>query len=37
LPENARRYVEFIAQQLGVAVSFVSVGPGRAQVINWQA
>lgn len=36
LPENARRYVEFIAQQLGVAISFVSVGPGRAQVINWQ-
>lgn len=33
LPPNARRYVAFVAKQIGVAVSHVSVGPGREQFI----
>jgi len=33
LPLNARRYVDFIADQTGVPVSYVSVGPGRDQSI----
>jgi adenylosuccinate synthase len=33
LPQNARRYVEFIAERTGVPVTHVSVGPGRAQSI----
>ncbi len=33
LPANARRYVDFVAEGAGVPVSYVSVGPGRAQFI----
>ena len=33
LPQNARRYVDFIAGQTGVPVSHISVGPGRKQSI----
>jgi adenylosuccinate synthase len=33
LPENARRYVEFLEQYLGVPADVVSVGPGREQSI----
>ncbi len=33
LPANARRYVDFIAAQTGVPVSYISVGPGRGQFI----
>ncbi len=33
LPANARRYVDFITEQTGVPVSYISVGPGRAQFI----
>ncbi len=34
LPANARRYVEFIAEQTETAVTYISVGPGRDQVIQ---
>jgi adenylosuccinate synthase len=34
LPTNALRYVEFVAEQTGVPVAFLSVGPGREQVIR---
>lgn len=34
LPENARKYVEFIEQNGGVSVDLVSVGPDRAQTIE---
>ncbi len=34
LPANARRYIEFIADQTGVPVTQVSVGPARAQSIS---
>ena len=34
LPGNARRYVEFIARQTRTAVSYISVGPGREQIIK---
>lgn len=33
LPENAQRYIRFIAEAAGIPVTFVSVGPGRDQVI----
>lgn len=33
LPTNGRRYIQFIAEQVGVPVTFVSVGPGREQSI----
>ena len=33
LPVQARRYVEFIEDKVGVAVNWVSVGPERAQVV----
>jgi adenylosuccinate synthase len=33
LPEAARNYVEFVAQQVGVRASIVSVGPDRRQTI----
>ena len=33
LPEAARKYVEFVEQQLGCRISFVSVGPGREEII----
>mgnify|MGYP001813852038 CR=1 FL=1 len=34
LPANARQYVDFIASKTGVAVSHISVGPGREQFIT---
>ena len=34
LPDNARRYVTFVAEGAGVPVSYVSVGPGREQFIT---
>jgi adenylosuccinate synthase len=33
LPANARQYVDFIVDQTGVPVSYISVGPGREQFI----
>ncbi len=33
LPVNARRYLDFISDTTGVPITFVSVGPGRKQVI----
>lgn len=33
LPENCRRYVEFIEAQLGVPVKMVSNGPGREEIL----
>ena len=33
LPANARRYVQFVAEQVGVPVTYVSVGPARKQVV----
>jgi adenylosuccinate synthase len=33
LPENLRRYVEFIEIQTGIPVSIVSVGPDRKATI----
>ena len=34
LPDNARRYVEFVTEAAGVPVSYISVGPGREQFIT---
>jgi adenylosuccinate synthase len=36
LPDTAREYLQFIADQIGVPVALVGVGPGRDQVI-WTA
>jgi adenylosuccinate synthase len=33
LPANARTYVDFVAAQVGVPVTYISVGPGREQFI----
>lgn len=33
LPPNARRYVDFIARQTETPVTYISVGPGREQII----
>ncbi len=33
LPENARRYLEFVCDFVGVPLAFVGVGPGREQII----
>ena len=33
LPENARRSVEFVEQQVGARVSVIGVGPGRDEVV----
>lgn len=33
LPENCRRYVEFIEEQLGYPITMVSNGPGREDII----
>jgi adenylosuccinate synthase len=33
LPEAAREYLQFIAEQIGAPVTLVGVGPGREQVI----
>ena len=34
LPANARRYIDFITQATHIPISYVSVGPGRKQVIT---
>ena len=36
LPENCRRYVEFIEKQIGVPVKMVSNGPKRTDIIYRQ-
>lgn len=33
LPENARRYVDFLSEQIGVEIGLVSTGPERTQTI----
>jgi adenylosuccinate synthase len=33
LPENARRYVSFVADKIGLPISIISVGPKRSQTI----
>ncbi|WP_265445566.1 adenylosuccinate synthase [Flexivirga meconopsidis] len=33
LPENARRYVEFVEERIGARISVIGVGPGRSEVI----
>ena len=33
LPDGAREYLDFIAEQIGVPVALVGVGPGREQTI----
>ena len=33
LPENARRYIEYIEQQIGCTVNYISVGAEREQII----
>ncbi len=37
LPENARRYIEFIESQTGIPITMIGVGPRRDQVIVTQA
>ena len=33
LPENCRRYIEFIEEQIGFPITMVSNGPGREDII----
>ena len=33
LPTNARRYVDFLSEQIGVEIGLVSTGPERMQTI----
>ena len=33
LPENCRRYIEFVEEQIGYPITMVSNGPGRADII----
>ena len=33
LPENCRRYVEFIEEKIGYPITMVSNGPGRQDII----
>jgi adenylosuccinate synthase len=33
LPENCRKYIEFIEKQLGVPIKLISNGPGRNDII----
>ncbi len=37
LPPSARDYVDFLAEQVGVPVSLVGVGPGREQFVHFAA
>jgi adenylosuccinate synthase len=37
LPENCRKYIEFIERELEVPVTMVSNGPGRNEIIMRQA
>jgi len=34
LPEHMKRYVEFINKELGVAIQYISNGPGREQIVS---
>ena len=34
LPENCRKYIEFIEKEIGVPVTLVSNGPGREEIIH---
>ena len=34
LPENCRRYIEFIEKEIGVPITLVSNGPGRDEIIR---
>ena len=33
LPENCRKYIEFIEEQIGYPITMVSNGPGRSDII----
>ncbi len=33
LPENCRKYIEFVEEQLGYSITMVSNGPGREDII----
>jgi adenylosuccinate synthase len=33
LPKNARRYVEFIEEQVGVPVGYIGIGPSNEETI----
>jgi adenylosuccinate synthase len=37
LPPAARRYVGFLAEQIGVPIKLVGVGPGREQFVRFAA
>ena len=34
LPENCRKYIEFIEKEIGVPITMVSNGPGREELIH---
>jgi adenylosuccinate synthase len=34
LPKEARLYIDFVSQEIGVPISLVSIGPGRDQIIQ---
>ncbi|MGD2048393.1 MAG: adenylosuccinate synthase [Chloroflexota bacterium] len=34
LPSNARQYIDFVAENVGIPIHFVSIGPGRDQIIS---
>jgi adenylosuccinate synthase len=36
LPENCRRYVEWVEHWLGVPIEWIGVGPGREAMIHKQ-
>ena len=36
LPENCKKYVEFIEKFLGVPIEYIGVGPGRESIIKRQ-
>ena len=33
LPENCRRYIEFVEEQIGYPITMISNGPGREDII----
>jgi len=37
LPDAARQYVDFLAEQIGVPIRMVGVGPGREQLVQFAA
>ena len=37
LPQAARDYLDFVAEQIGAPVALIGVGPGREQVIWTEA